>query len=139
MKNIISIGVGFIFALGLGHSSMTKPSVVKGFLDVFGEWNPTLIGVMVGAIFVHAISYKLIRKRSSPLLDLEFHVPNKRDLDAKLIAGAMIFGIGWGWAGMCPGPAIVALASAQTPVLLFVIFMLLGMLTLQKLQKMKIL
>lgn len=134
-KNIISLFVGFIFALGLGHSSMTKPSAVKGFLDIFGNWNPNLLGVMIGAILVHAIAYQIISKRSSPLFDVKFHIPNKRGIDKKLILGAMIFGVGWGWAGMCPGPAIVSLASAQREILVFVFCMLLGMFIFQKTQR----
>lgn len=127
MKSFIAFVVGLIFALGLGVSGMTQAHVVRGFLDVFGQWNPALIGVMIGAILVHSILYFFIRKRSSPLLDTKFHIPNRKDIDIKLLSGAALFGIGWGWAGICPGPSLVASASANTGIVIFIISMFLGM------------
>lgn len=127
MRGLISFIVGFLFALGLGYSGMTQTHIVKGFLDVFGNWNINLIGVMAGAIFVHSLAYYLIKKRESPLLDTKFYLPTKRDIDKRLIAGAAIFGLGWGWAGICPGPGIVSLVSGQLEIFIFVGFMLLGM------------
>lgn len=134
MKNAISFVVGFIFALGLGYSSMTRPQVVRSFLDVFGNWNIALMGVMIGAIFVHAILYFLIRKRESPLLDAQFYVPTRKDIDKKLLLGAALFGLGWGWAGICPGPSIVALASGQVSIIIFVISLLIGMFIYKKVE-----
>lgn len=134
MKNAISFVVGFIFALGLGYSSMTRPEVVRSFLDVFGNWNIALMGVMIGAIFVHAILYFLIRKRESPLLDAQFYVPTRKDIDKKLLLGAALFGLGWGWAGICPGPSIVALASGQVSIIIFVISLLIGMFIYKKVE-----
>lgn len=127
MKNFISLLVGLIFALGLGLSGMTQVQVVRGFLDVTGEWNLNLLGVMAGAISVHALLFFVIKQRSSPLLDQKFHLPTKRDLDLRLISGAALFGIGWGWTGICPGPGIVAAVSGHAHVLLFVASMLIGM------------
>ncbi len=127
MRGLISFIVGFLIALGLGYSGMTQTHIVKGFLDVFGNWNINLIGVMAGAIFVHSLAYYLIKKRESPLLDTKFYLPTKKDIDKRLIAGAAIFGLGWGWAGICPGPGIVSLVSGQLEIFIFVGFMLLGM------------
>jgi uncharacterized membrane protein YedE/YeeE len=127
MKNFIAFIVGLIFAIGLGISGMTQTQVVRGFLDVFGDWNYSLIGVMAGAIFVHSILFYFIKKKDSPLLDIKFHLPTRKDLDWRLITGAAIFGLGWGWAGICPGPGIVAMASGISNILTFIVFMLLGM------------
>lgn len=127
MKNLITFIVGFLFSLGLGISGMTKVQVVKGFLDVTGDWNMSLIGVMVAAIFIHSILFHLIKKRSSPLLDTKFHLPNRKDIDVRLVSGAALFGLGWGWAGICPGPGIVAMTSGSTDIFIFVASMLVGM------------
>lgn len=127
MKLLVSFIVGMIFALGLGISGMTQTHVVRGFLDVFGDWNPALMGVMAGAIGVHSIFFFLIKKRSSPLLDTKFHIPTRKDIDARLLAGAAIFGLGWGWAGICPGPGIVAAASGLQSIGIFIAAMLAGM------------
>ncbi len=127
MKNIISLVVGLIFAIGLGISGMTQVHVVRGFLDVTGDWNMNLIGVMAGAIGVHALLFLMIKKRSSPLLDSKFHLPTRKDIDGKLLAGAALFGIGWGWAGICPGPGIVASVSGNHNILIFIASMLIGM------------
>lgn len=127
MKGFIAFLTGLLFALGLGVSGMTQPHIVRGFLDVFGHWDWRLLGVMAGAVGVHAVAYRLIIKRTSPLLDTKFQIPSRKDLDGKLIAGAVIFGLGWGWAGVCPGPGIVALASGERSFIYFVISMFLGM------------
>lgn len=127
MKIVISFIVGFLFALGLGISGMTDTTVVRGFLDVFGSWNLSLMGVMAGAIIVHSVVYHLVKKKSSPLLDTKFYLPTNKLIDWKLISGAVIFGLGWGWAGICPGPGIVSLASGQTEVFTFVGSMIAGM------------
>jgi uncharacterized membrane protein YedE/YeeE len=127
MKALISFVVGLTFSVGLVIGGMTQVNVVRGFLDFFGEWNLALMGVMIGAISVHSILYFLIRKRKTPLLDTHFHVPTRKDVDPRLLAGAALFGLGWGWAGICPGPGIVAAASGQTPFLIFVAAMIGGM------------
>jgi uncharacterized membrane protein YedE/YeeE len=117
----------FIFGLGLAISGMTLPAKVIGFLDITGAWDPSLMAVMGGAIAVHSLSYRLIKRRSSPLLATTFQVPQKRDIDWKLVTGAILFGAGWGLGGFCPGPAIVSLVSAKTPVIVFVLSMIIGM------------
>jgi uncharacterized membrane protein YedE/YeeE len=127
MKNIISLVVGLIFAIGLGISGMTQVHVVRGFLDVTGDWNLNLIGVMAGAIGVHSLLFLIIKRRGSPLLDSKFHLPTRKDIDGKLLAGAALFGIGWGWAGICPGPGIVASVSGNHNILIFIASMLIGM------------
>lgn len=127
MKNLISLLVGFVFAIGLGISGMTQVHVVRGFLDITGDWNMSLIGVMLGAIAVHSLLFLLIKKRSSPLLDSKFHLPTKIDLDRRLILGAAIFGIGWGWAGICPGPGLVSAVGGDLGIIIFVVSMLTGM------------
>lgn len=127
MKNIISFTVGLIFALGLGISGMTKVQVVRGFLDVLGDWNPSLIGVMVGAIIVHSFFFYFIKKRKSPLLDSKFYLPTRKDLDGRLLMGSALFGLGWGWAGICPGPGIVAMTSGNLNIIIFVVSLLAGM------------
>lgn len=127
MKGVIALISGFIFALGLGLSGMTQPHIVRGFLDVFGNWDWSLVGVMGGAIFVHAISYRLIMKRPSPILDSKFQLPTKKDIDKRLIFGALLFGLGWGWAGICPGPGLVSTVSGNGEFFYFVGSMLIGM------------
>ncbi len=127
-KNISSFAVGFLFALGLGLSGMTQPQKVIGFLDLFGTFNPSLLFVMIGAILVHFISYRLIRKKDTPLLHTEWMVPTKKDITPALIIGSSIFGFGWGLGGYCPGPALTSLASFEVRPLLFVISMIGGML-----------
>ncbi len=128
MKNIITAGVvGFLFSLGLGISGMTDPRKIIGFLDVFGAWNPALMFVMVGAIAVHIVAYPLVRKKAHPLFDKQWHVPSRNDITPSLLIGAVIFGMGWGLAGYCPGPAIVSLAKFQSQSLLFVGSMVGGM------------
>jgi uncharacterized membrane protein YedE/YeeE len=127
VKSLIAFIVGLVFALGLGISGMTQVQVVRGFLDITGNWDYSLIGVMAGAILVHSVLFYFIKKKSSPLLDTKFHLPTRKDLDVRLIAGAALFGLGWGWTGICPGPGIVAVTSGNSSILIFVIFMLIGM------------
>ena len=127
-NNLAALIVGVIFALGLGISGMTRPEKVIGFLNVFGGWDASLAFVMAGAIGVHAIAYRLIRRRSSPLFSTQFYVPTSKELTPSLLVGAVIFGVGWALAGYCPGPAITSLASFQTRPVMFVVAMILGML-----------
>lgn len=127
MKALITSFVsGVIFALGLGISGMTRPVKVIGFLDFFGSWDPSLAFVMIGAICVFFVAYRLSGSMSSPLLAAEFSIPKRTDLDIRLILGAAIFGAGWGLGGFCPGPAITSLASGAIPVVIFVVAMSVG-------------
>jgi len=135
MKELVSFVVGLVFALGLGISGMTQTSVVKGFLDVTGDWNPALMGVMIGAIGVHALAFRFIKRRRSPLLDAQFYLPTRKDIDLRLVAGAVLFGIGWGLVGICPGPGLVSLVGFQTPIVVFIVSMLLAMAWFKWLEK----
>lgn len=136
MKNaLVALFVGFLFAIGLGISGMTQTQKVIGFLDFFGNWDSSLIFVMVGGIVVHFISYKLIRKRNLPIYSKCWYVPVKGDITPSLIIGSLIFGIGWGLGGYCPGPAITSLASFELKPLVFVICMILGMILFGQLNK----
>lgn len=127
MKAISAYFSGLIFAFGLGLSGMTQTQKVRGFLDIFGEWNGALLGVMIGAIGTHALFYQLIKRRSRPVLDEKFHLPQNKTIDKKLILGAAIFGLGWGWAGICPGPGIVGMGALEERFFWFVGAMLIGM------------
>jgi uncharacterized membrane protein YedE/YeeE len=127
-KSLTALVAGALFGVGLGVSGMTQPSKVIGFLDVAGHWDPSLAFVMIGAIAVHFVLLRLIVRRRAPLLDERFHLPTRDDLDAKLVLGAAIFGVGWGLGGFCPGPGVVSTASGGTTALVFVGAMLAGML-----------
>jgi uncharacterized membrane protein YedE/YeeE len=122
-----ALGAGALFGVGLAVSGMTRPQKVLGFLDVFGAWDASLMFVMLGAIGVHWIAYRMIRGRSAPLFAPKFVVPTRRDLDAKLVIGAAVFGAGWGLGGYCPGPGIVSLPHGGSGALIFVIAMLVGL------------
>ncbi|HJY81875.1 MAG TPA: DUF6691 family protein [Candidatus Binatia bacterium] len=118
---------GLVFALGLGISGMTQPAKVTAFLDFTGNWDPSLACVMIGAILVHTVFYRLIRHRPSPLFVATFSVPTQTDIDSRLVGGAALFGIGWGLSGFCPGPAVTSLASGHESVVIFVVAMVIGM------------
>jgi len=118
--HITSFLSGIVFALGLGISGMTRPVKVIGFLDFFGNWDASLAFVMIGAVGVYLFANRWRRKIAAPLFAAEFSVPTRSDVDARLVAGAAIFGAGWGLAGFCPGPAIVSLVSGALPVAIFV-------------------
>lgn len=121
--------IGMLFAFGLVIAGMTLPSKVIGFLDVTGQWDPSLALVMAAAVSVHAVSYPLIRRRSSPIWAFAFQVPTVKTIDRRLIIGAILFGIGWGLAGYCPGPALSALTNMDIDTVLFVSAMLVSMLS----------
>ena len=118
---------GALFGAGLTVSGMTDPGRVRGFLDVFGRWDPTLVFVMGGAVIVMAIAWRIQRRMNVPVFGKKFSLPDRSDLDSKLIAGSVLFGVGWGVAGLCPGPAVASLALAPTTVLPFIIAMIVGM------------
>jgi|SoiMethySBSTD1v2_1073268.scaffolds.fasta_scaffold401585_2 uncharacterized membrane protein YedE/YeeE len=126
---------GLIFAFGLAISGMTQPGKVTAFLDLFGNWDPSLAFVMIGAIAVYSILYRIIRHRTAPLFATFFSVPTRSDLDARLLGGAALFGIGWGLGGFCPGPAITSLASGHWSVIVFVAAMVAGMFLYQLVDK----
>ena len=129
MKSIIaSLVCGLLFGLGLLISGMSNPARVLNFLDLSANWDATLAFVMGGAIMVAARGLYGARTRTTPLFGDKFDIPTSTTIDAKLILGSAAFGIGWGISGFCPGPAVVAIASLQTDVLLFVGAMIVGML-----------
>lgn len=126
---------GVLFGSGLLLSGMTRPEKVLGFLDWFGAWDASLLLVMAGAVGVHAMAYRLISGRSSPLLARQWSLPPRRAIDLRLLLGAATFGVGWGLSGYCPGPAIVSLAEASSGVLVFTLATLLGMLSAAQLER----
>jgi uncharacterized membrane protein YedE/YeeE len=123
---------GALFGAGLLLGGMTSPRKVIGFLDVAGAWDASLAFVMLGAVAVHFIAYRLVRGSAAPLFADAFAVPSLRHIDARLIGGSATFGVGWGLAGYCPGPGIVALGAGTRDALVFVVTMLLGMLFASK-------
>ena len=119
---------GVLFGAGLAVSDMVNPARVLGFLDLFGAWDPTLVFVMAAAVVASAIGYVVSRQLSRPLFGSDFRIPQNRLLDRQLIGGAALFGIGWGLAGFCPGPAIAGLIYGLWQPWLFVVAMIAGML-----------
>jgi uncharacterized membrane protein YedE/YeeE len=118
---------GLLFGLGLIISGMVNPAKVVGFLDLAGNWDPSLILVMGGGVTVTTATFWLVLRRQRPLFETKFYLPTKADLDGRLLSGAALFGIGWGLAGLCPGPALTGLATLEPSVVLFVGAMLIGM------------
>ncbi len=118
---------GALFGAGLTISGMTDPARVRGFLDLFGTWDPTLVFVMGGAVLVMAVAWRIRARMAKPLFGEKFSLPNRGDLDRKLLIGSALFGVGWGIAGLCPGPAMASLALSPGAVLPFVAAMLAGM------------
>ena len=127
MKNLLTLISGLLFGFGLLLSGMADPAKVQNFLDLFGTWDPSLAFVMGGAIAVTMPGFWLVIRRNKPFFNEVFHLPSRTDLDARLITGAAIFGVGWGLGGFCPGPAITALPLAAEGTLIFVATMLTGM------------
>lgn len=124
--SILSLVSGVLFAFGLALSQMVNPAKVLNFLDIAGDWDPTLAFVMGGALLVTIPAFRWVLRRPEPLLGGKFHIPTRSDIDARLVIGSALFGVGWGIAGLCPGPAITALASGLLPVLGFVAAMVAG-------------
>lgn len=118
---------GALFGAGLAVGGMTDPDRVRGFLDLFGAWDPTLAFVMGGAVIVMVIAWRIQARLAQPLFAERFALPERNDLDGRLIAGSALFGIGWGIAGLCPGPAVASLALAPLQALPFLAAMLAGM------------
>jgi uncharacterized membrane protein YedE/YeeE len=127
MNSLIAFVVGLIFGLGLLLSGMANPAKVLSFLDVLGAWDPSLMLVMVGAIAVSSGAFFWVKQRGRTLLDTPLHLPTRRELDRRLILGSIVFGVGWGLAGFCPGPAWVALGLGEPKAWGFVAAMLAGM------------
>ena len=127
MIKLSAFFAGLIFGLGLLLAGMANPAKVLAFLDVAGAWDPSLALVMGGAIAVAVIPLNWARRNTHSLLGAALQLPTKRALDARLIGGSLVFGIGWGIAGICPGPAVAVLLTGHTQIILFVLAMLAGM------------
>lgn len=128
MRHLLAgLAAGILFGAGLALAGMTDPAIVLGFLDVTGAWNPALAAVMAAALAVTFLGYRLVWRRGRPLLAERFHLPTARAVDARLLAGAALFGLGWGLAGWCPGPALASLAAPTAPLLAFLAALLAGL------------
>jgi uncharacterized protein len=127
MKLLMALLAGLVFGLGLIVSGMTDPSKVTGFLDLAGAWDPSLAFVMSGAIAVGLIAFRMARTRTQAVLGGPMQLPTARQIDRRLVLGGLTFGIGWGLAGFCPGPALASLATGGSKPLIFTAAMLLGM------------
>jgi uncharacterized protein len=119
MRGALAFATGLIFGIGLLVADMTDPNKVRAFLDVTGAWDPSLAFVMVSAIGVHVAAFRFISKLPRPLMAERFRIPQKTALDGRLLAGAAIFGAGWGLSGICPGPAVVSLGAGVLPAAAF--------------------
>jgi len=127
MHSLSAFLLGVLFGIGLIVSGMSDPSKVIGFLDLAGAWDPSLAFVMGGAVLVGLVAYRVARKRTRSFLGGAMHVPTARHIDRRLVLGSLAFGAGWGLAGFCPGPALVALGAGHDKAVVFVIAMLAGM------------
>lgn len=138
MQAVVSLIAGVLFGLGMMVSGMVDPAKVIGFLDIAGEWDPSLAFVMGGALAVFMPFYWLvIRRRSTPTCAADFKLSTNTTVDKKLIAGASLFGLGWGMAGICPGPALTSLSGGQLPIVIFTLSMLVGFGVITKLDRIK--
>ena len=128
MRTILAaLAAGLVFGLGLTVSQMIDPAKVLGFLDFAGDWDPSLALVMAGALVVTAVGNRFVFAGRGPLFAQTFQLPTRRDIDARLVGGGALFGIGWGLAGLCPGPAVTSIAYLQTETLYFLPAMLAGL------------
>ena len=133
-KLLVAYVSGLLFALGLGISGMTHPTKVLAFLDVGGDWDPSLALVMGAGLLVNLVSYRVALRRGAPLLAPTFSLPTRKGLDRSLLGGAALFGVGWGLGGFCPGPALVSALTGGTPVIVFVVTMLATMAAYDRVQ-----
>lgn len=136
MRLFVALLCGMLFGSGLTVSQMVDPNKVLNFLDVFGLWDPSLAFVMIGGISVFSLGYfGIVKKCSKPVLSDEFDLPTNNKIDKQLLLGAVLFGMGWGLAGICPGPAIANISGGDSKILVFIVMMLLGMLSVTWLTK----
>lgn len=126
MKILFALLSGLLFGVGLSLGGMTQPEVVLGFLDLFDQWNPQLAFVMASAVITTAVGYRLVLRRQRPLLESAFQLPSARRIDTRLLVGAALFGIGWGLAGYCPGPALASLGAGSVSLVVLIACMLAG-------------
>lgn len=137
MKNFASLLAGLVFGIGLIVSGMANPAKVRGFLDLAGAWDPSLAAVMAGAIAVGLGAFAVAGRRTISYLGAEMKRPNAGPVDRRLVGGSMLFGVGWGIAGFCPGPALVALGMGEVKAAVFVAAMLVGMGVFELLERRK--
>ena len=126
MNKIVSLLCGIVFGIGLVISEMINPEKVLGFLNIFKDWDPSLAFVMIGALIVSSPLFHLFKNKEKPIFSSSFSISNKKELDKKLIIGSILFGAGWGLAGLCPGPAISSIALLNMSSIIFVIAMFFG-------------
>ena len=126
MNKIVSLFCEIIFGIGLVISEMINPAKVLGFLNLFGEWDPSLAFVMIGALVVATPLFHLFKNKEKPIFSSSFSISNKKEIDKKLIIGSILFGAGWGLVGLCPGPAITSIALLNMSSVTFVIAMFVG-------------
>jgi uncharacterized protein len=137
MNIVAAFAAGLVFGIGLIISGMTDPGKVIGFLDIAGKWDPSLAFVMGGAILVGFFAFAFARRRVRTFFGGAMHLPSNRDVDNRLVGGSLLFGVGWGLAGYCPGPALVSFGSGQEKAAIFVAAMLAGMLVYHALERMR--
>jgi uncharacterized membrane protein YedE/YeeE len=126
MSKLASLFCGLIFGIGLVISQMINPAKVLGFLNLFGEWDPSLAFVMIGALIIFSPLFHLFKNKEKPIFSSSFSISNKKEIDKKLITGSILFGAGWGLVGLCPGPAITSIALLNMSSVTFVIAMFVG-------------
>lgn len=132
MRKITALMAGLIFGLGLYLSGMTNPAKVLAFLDLAGDWDPSLALVMLGALLVSSVFFFFARRRDTSLLGASMQMPAQRNIDRRLVLGSVVFGMGWAIAGLCPGPALALLLTGQWPVVVFTLAMIIGMLIFER-------
>ena len=137
MNIFLSLVSGLVFGIGLIVAGMANPAKVLAFLDVAGAWDPSLLLVMVGGIMFASVAFALARRRATSLLGLPLRLPAARELDRRLIGGSLLFGVGWGLAGICPGPALVLLGAGLPQGVIFVVAMTAGMLLVDWIDKLQ--
>jgi len=135
MRLLTSYLIGLVFGIGIAISGMANPAKVLNFFDIAGAWDPSLAFVMGGALIVTFVGYRVVLRGDAPVLDTMFHLPTRRDLDPRLIAGSGLFGIGWGIAGFCPGGALPALGTGRSEVFIFVAALIAGVVVAKTLQR----
>ena len=135
MVRLISLLSGIIFGLGLTISGMINPQKVLGFLNLFGEWDPSLIFVMFGAIIIFAPMHFIFKRKSRPIFAKQFQIIKNKNIDRNLLLGSGLFGAGWGLAGLCPGPAISSISFLNPNSLIFVLFMFVGFFIANRVEK----
>jgi len=126
MSKLVSLFCGIIFGIGLVISQMINPAKVLGFLNLFGEWDPSLAFVMIGALIIFSPLFHLFKNKEKPIFSSSFSIPNKKEIGKKLIFGSILFGAGWGLVGLCPGPAITSIALLNVSSAIFVVSMFIG-------------